>query len=333
MLINHSSDVRGSPGLILSSREQSENPSSIFSAADEPTGTFPASLTEHANFQYMPNTLRQHPPSAASFPVPGTMSPSPSYGRDMPMHSMGDLFDPLAAAHPTMSHPPNMTPNSDESIPFSDQSSPISADSEHFGQFASFGCTPLHNSRKSSVASVPGRWGDYRRSPDIHEAHMPIILPDDAFSHPLALTSGQYEGLALQSVGIPTSIQLSPQHTEALSASSVRISQPDYDVDTSYELRSLMLDPDGIFVDPTEGLSRINALVEQYLEQYWARVDPILPIVHRASFDATIHKHPILTAAMAALGAQCATKNPNRSLAVKIHRRCQEALASVSKAE
>ncbi|KAI9805775.1 MAG: hypothetical protein M1833_005268 [Piccolia ochrophora] len=224
--------------------------------------------------------------------------------------------------------PPEPSLGTDESPIYSSNSSCVSADPEHHKAHLSVPPTylPVSRRRADSTMSAPEQWTQNPKSPFMNGSQMTVWNVEDPFhQQPQLYGSGQFEGSLLQSVGIPAPSLLSQQRAQSFPAPTIRVPQPDGDGGTFYELQYLMLGVTEISFDPRGTATRVMSSVEGLLELFWQHFDPLIPIVHRPSFDWKATP-AILVAAMATIGAQYANME-TRNLAVDVHRRCKDQLS------
>lgn len=61
----------------------------------------------------------------------------------------------------------------------------------------------------------------------------------------------------------------------------------------------------------------VRAAIPRYVEEYWARVDPVLPLVHRRLFEAG--PEDVLKCAMAAVATQHLACREDRNRGAQLH--------------
>lgn len=146
-------------------------------------------------------------------------------------------------------------------------------------------------------------------------------------------TGGAYDGAFLPSVGTPPPRERTLQgRAQSLSAFSPSPHQPatipvaHLSGNSVAELRHLMVGPLDISMD-LHGVAVhiMTTRLDAYLDLYWRHFDPVVPVVHRASFSSRTSE-PVLVAIMSAIGAQYARTPDARQLAVAVHQRCKDAL-------
>jgi hypothetical protein len=72
----------------------------------------------------------------------------------------------------------------------------------------------------------------------------------------------------------------------------------------------------------------IRAAIPRYLEVYWASIDPVLPLVHRQSFEAA--PDDVLSCAMAAVATQYFSSREDRNRGNDLHEFAWQELKRVS---
>ncbi|KAI9798725.1 MAG: hypothetical protein M1825_005007 [Sarcosagium campestre] len=278
--------------------------------------------------------MSRTPFSSASPEFPSTVAPAPSsMGSTSPQMNLPPQTHNMLQINIPSNPIPIFTPEillggSDESPLYSSNSSNTSTASPHAS-------TPRYSipmwpetarNRSISTISAPEQqWTYLQKSPVASGLHMPVWSMEESLPAPPQLMPVGFDTPLLQSVGIPALNQPALANAQCNPA-PLRLPESDFDGDTLYELRFLMLGWTGMSVDPLGIGPRILLQVEGYVERYWQCFDHLVPIVHRASFNWR-DAPAVLVAAMASIGAQCSDSVEARRFALDVHRRCRELMS------
>ena len=259
------------------------------------------------------------------------------------------LLSPLCIPTSSASLPGGYVPDlpygpSDESPLHSSASSCYSTDFSHSRYIPTQTYSTAARARSGSTMSAPesSYWIPKARS-SVSENSLGSWSLEETFpSQPAPYLvmgggSGAYDDAFLPSVGTPPPRERSLGRTQSFSAfpsptHRVPLSRPQQHVSAAagsvVDLRDLMIGKIDAGPEGKDCAGSVMEGVEQDIELYWRHFDPLVPIVHRASFSVRTSE-PILVAIMCAIGAQQARTAEARQLAMAVHQRCREALSKV----
>jgi hypothetical protein len=127
-------------------------------------------------------------------------------------------------------------------------------------------------------------------------------------------------GLAVGYGAAGSSSVASPGHDYASNSSAI---VPELDLAMTGACAMTMLQASAI---PLPG--PIRAAIPRYLDVYWAQIDPVLPLVHRQSFEAA--PEDVLRCAMAAVATQYLNSREDRNRGNQLHEYAWQEVKRVS---
>jgi hypothetical protein len=233
--------------------------------------------------------------------------------------SISSHSHPLPSAYP----PPDLSYGpSDESPMYSAPDSPFSPD--FIQSFQPAGAPLAYRDRSASAPSFTQSWIPLPKTPLPEQSSISASWTmEEAVS--AASTSIPCDVESFVNLGIPSSSAFSHEPAPNPSTSPLRLAILGMDTAQRNELRKLLRAPE---TDQDLLQSPFVDRLEECLELYWQRFDPLLPIVHRSVF-LTRNVSPLLLVSMAIMGAQYGNWDA-LNFAITAHQATKASLAAVS---